>query len=170
MRTLFIPLAKLFGLYAVFRPLFYIANLVYMFFIRSDIKQGSFRSVFIVSCMHAAGLLLAFLLIFKTDKVADILKLPEDRTDSIVINSGSILRTGLILIGVAILVFYIPALISLIIFIIGEERKIAWAVQERVWRCIVEIVFGCLLLFLATPLARFLNKEEEEDDNSMLYR
>ena len=117
MRTLFIPFAKLLGVYIILRSLFYIGYMLYFVFFYATSEQQAYQSMLIFQClMYAIGLLLALILIFKTEKIADILKIPHDNTDSVVIDSDSVLRIGIILIGVATIIYALPTLINSVVF------------------------------------------------------
>jgi len=163
MRTLFIPFAKLLGVYAIFRPLFYIGYLLYVVSFGTISRQEAFHSMLILQCfIHAAGLLLALILIFKTEKIADILKIPHDSTDSVVIDSDSILRIGLVLIGVATIIYALPTLISSAVFILQVEDTIPRVYQGRLWSSILQTVFGSFLMLQAHRVAQFLNKQKSK--------
>ena len=70
MRTLFIPFAKLLGVYIILRSLFYIGYMLYFVFFYATSEQQAYQSMLIFQClMYAIGLLLALILIFKTEKI-----------------------------------------------------------------------------------------------------
>ena len=162
MRTLFIPLAKLLGIYEVFRALSYILVMV-----SRAIRSGKFIDSVVISCpIYAIGLILALILIFKAEKIADILKIPKDKTDSLVFDLHSILRGGLVLIGIAMFVHAIPILISSALVLIPVTVKEAGHVYARFYSQLyistLEVVFGGCLVLLANRLARFFSKHEEQ--------
>ena len=160
MRTLFIPLAKLLGIYEIFRVLFYT-----LFIISRAIRSQKFVDTVVTSCpIYAISLVLALILIFKAEKIADILKIPQDKTDSLVFDFHSILRVGLVLIGVAMLMRATPSLIGLAIVMIPvQETGYAYAqLHHRLYTSILEVVFGGCLVLLANRLAQFLSKHKEQ--------
>lgn len=160
MRTLFIPLAKLLGIYEIFRVLLYT-----LFIISRAIRSQKFVDTVVTSCpIYAISLVLALILIFKAEKIADILKIPQDKTDSLVFDFHSILRVGLVLIGVAMLMHAIPSLIGLAIVMIPvqETGYPYYQLYHRLYTSILQVVFGSCLVLLANRLAQFLSKHKEQ--------
>ena len=166
MRTLFIPLAKLLGIYEVFRALSYI-----LLMISRAIRRGKFIDSVVITCpIYGICLILGLILIFKAEKIADILKIPQDKTDSLVFNFYSILRVGLVLIGVTALIYAIPSLIQAIVGLVAVnsvERPELFLYQSRVYTAelsasILRIVLGGCLVLLANRLAQFLSKGKEQ--------
>lgn len=158
MRTLFIPLAKLLGIYEIFRALSYI-----LVMISRAISSGKFvDSVFL--SYYAICLILALVLIFKAEKIADILKIPQDKADSLVFNFHSILRVGLVLIGIVMFIHAIPSLIYLAIVVIPmqETGYPYYQLYHQLYTSILEGVFGVCLVLLANRLAQFLSKHKEQ--------
>lgn len=158
MRTLFIPLAKLLGIFLIFRSLSYI-----LFLISSAIRSQKFGDSVIISCsIQAISLLLALVLIFKAERIADILKIPQDKTDSLVFDFHSILRVGLVLIGVAMFIHALPALIGVAIVVIPmKETGYPYSrIYHQFYTSILEVVFGGCLVLLANRLAQFLSKSK----------
>ena len=112
MRKLFIPLAKLLGIYLLYRPLTHLASILYFLF--SDFSSGQqsiWSGILGAVISQTLILLLALILLFKTEKIADVVRLPEDDINLASINRYSIFFTGLILIGVVIIICAIPAFI-----------------------------------------------------------
>lgn len=166
MRTLFIPLAKLLGIYEIFRGLSYI-----LFIISRAVSRQSLGETVIISCaIHAISLLLAIVLILKAERIADILKIPQDKTDSLVFNADSVLRAGLLLIGIGTLIYAVPFLIRSIIglaVVTGAERPEMFQFQRHLYMAelsasILRIVLGGCLVLLANRLAQFLSKSKEQ--------
>jgi hypothetical protein len=160
MRTLFIPLAQLLGIFLVFRPLCYIAYILYWLLSRAAVgKEPVLESAFILALpMHIVGLLLGLLLIFKTEKIAAVLKIPCDTTSSIMIDSDSVLRVGLVLIGVYTVVQAAPTLIGAVVFILQQAGKTPGIYQDKFWTSMLQTVLGISLVLQARRLAEFLNK------------
>ncbi|HUV67251.1 MAG TPA: hypothetical protein VMW24_25400 [Sedimentisphaerales bacterium] len=158
MRTLFTPLAKLLGIFLAFRPFCYIAYMLYWRLSRAAVGQDPVQSAFMLSFpMHIVGLLLGLLLIFKTEKIAAILKIPCDTTNSIMIDSDSVLRVGLVLIGVYTVVQAAPTLIGAIVFILQQAGKTPGIYQDKFWTSMLQTVLGICLVLQAHRLAEYLN-------------
>ncbi len=159
MRTLFIPLAKLLGIFLVFQPLCYIAYMLYWVLSRAAVGQESVQSTLVLSFpMYIVGLVLGLILIFKTEKIAAFLKIPPDSAGSIVINSDSVLRVGLMLIGVYTVVQAVPTLIGALVFILQQTGKTPSVYQDKFWTSMLQTVLGISLVLQARRLAEFLNK------------
>ena len=159
MRTLFIPLAKLLGIYEVFRALNILLAMIYR-----AIRSGKFIDSVVISCpIYVLYLILGLILIFKAERIADILKIPQDKTDSLVFNFHSILRVGLVLIGIAMLIHAIPSLIGVAVVVIPvQETGYPYShLYYRLYTSILEVVFGVCLVLLANRLAQFLSKHKE---------
>lgn len=165
MRILFIPLAKLLGIYEVFRALNFLLAMTYR-----ATSRGKFIDLLISGPIYVFFLILGLILIFKAERIADILKIPEDKTDSLVFNFQSILQVGLVLIGVTVLIYAIPSLIGFIVGLVtavSVKQPEVYLYQRRVYiaeisASILRIVFGGCLVFLANGLARFFSKHEEQ--------
>ncbi len=161
MRTLFIPLAKLLGIFLIFQSLSYV-----LFIISSAIRSQKFVDAVVIYCpIYAISLVLALILIFKAERIADILKIPQDKTDSLVFDFHSILRVGLVLIGVAMLMHAIPSLIGLAIVMIPAQEtgyQYYQLYHQQLYTSILEGVFGGCLVLLANRLAQFLSKHKEQ--------
>lgn len=168
MRTLFIPLAKLLGIYEVFRALSYI-----LIMISRAIRSGKFIDTVVISCpIYGICLILGLILIFKAERIADIVKIPQDKTDSLVFDFYSILQAGLVLIGVTMLIYAIPSLIQSIVGLVvvnSVERPELFLYQSRVYTAelsasIMQILFGGCLVLLANRLAQFLSKQKSKNN------
>lgn len=156
MRTLFIPLAKLLGIFLIFRAL---PGTLYI--ISDAIYRQKFAVSIILSCIiYGFSMLLALILIFKTDKIADIVKIPQEKIDSHVFDFHSILRVGLVLIGVAMLVYAVPSLIGWAVVVMADQARVI-PPYRQLYTPILRIVFGSCLVLLANRLAQFLNKHKE---------
>jgi hypothetical protein len=158
MRTLFIPLAKLLGIYEVFRAFFYL-----QIFAPGAIRRGEISKTLVASfAIQFVFLILALILIVKAEKIADILKIPRDKIDSLEFDFQSILRAGLVLLGIAMFVWAIPTLIGVALVLIPvpeEEMGLAYArYYQQLYTSILSIVFGGCLVLLSNRLTLFFSK------------
>lgn len=155
MRTLFIPLAKLLGIYAVFQASSYI-----LLTITQAISIGKFIDSGVISYLiYSLCLMLGLILIFKTERVADVLKMPQDKTDSLIFDFHSMLRVGLVLIGVNVLIYAIPTFLGSIVGPVFYTRR---PYTVEVFPPLIRIVFGGCLVLLSNRLAGFLSKSKEQ--------
>ncbi|MHC4641104.1 MAG: hypothetical protein ACYS32_05620 [Planctomycetota bacterium] len=163
MRTLFIPLAKLLGIYEIFRSLTY-----FLIGVFRSIRNERFIDIVIVDSPTLVIIwLLALILIFKAEKIADILRIPQDKTDSLVLDYRSILPVGLVLIGASMFIRTIPtllpSLISLAIEITSSKPTMFNPpVYFQLSITILRIVLGGCLVLKADRLAQLLSKNKEQ--------
>lgn len=159
MRTLFNLLAKLLGIFLVFRPSCYMAYMLFLLSLRADARHESAQWTFMLSFpMHLVGLLLGLILIFKTERIAAILKIPHDTANSIVIDCDSVLRVGLLLIGFYVVINAVPTLIGATIFILQQTGKTPSIYRDKFWTSLLQTVLGICLVLQAHRLAEFLDE------------
>ncbi|MBN2181202.1 MAG: hypothetical protein JW715_04750 [Sedimentisphaerales bacterium] len=164
MRKLFIPLAKLLGIFMLIRPVSYLAYSFYIVFLSFFHEEEYVWSVFLVSSvLHTFSLFLALILIFKTEKVTDILRLPEDNTNLVGFDRYTILRIGLILIGFGTIIYAIPILIRSVIAHVMYRNITSSIIHyqelEEISSSMVRTLLGTCLVFLSKPIARFFDKQ-----------
>lgn len=166
MRKLFIPLAKLLGLFLIIRPASYLAyDIVYlpllMFF---PGRENAWPTILLSCVFYLVGLFLALILIFKTEKIADIVGLPDDNDDLFGIDFSTILRIGMILIGLGTIIYVAPTFIGSIVgyFNLKYNTIIGYNYQvlEKIAASMLQTVFGIGLVLLSYPLAQFFNQKE----------
>ena len=100
MRVYFIVGAKLLGIYILYLSLLTIFSVIASFIIFLQSSSDPFAMITMVSSAGSLSILLALsaVLLLKTDRLAGILKLPEDAEHELNVS----LRTGIILIGIYI--------------------------------------------------------------------
>ena len=164
MRKLFIPLAKLLGIFMIIRPLSHLINMSFFAILSFFTEQESARSAFLYAfILNVVSLFLALVLLFKTETVADILRLPDDNTNLVGINRYTILRIGLILIGFWTITYAIPILISSAVayfkFNYITPLRYNYGEQEKILSSILRTILGICLVFLSKQIARFFEKQ-----------
>ncbi len=107
--------------------------------------------------MQLLALLLGLILIFKTERIAAILKIPHDTANSIVIDSDSVLRIGLLLIGFYVVISAVPTLIGATIFILQQTGRTPGIYQDKFWTSLLQTVLGICLILQAPRLAEYFN-------------
>jgi hypothetical protein len=151
MRTLFVPLAKLLGIYQIFQSLSYTLFVLIRVISRQTVTPGMTVSALV----QVISLLLALLLIVKTERIADLLGIPKDKAGAPGLDFDSVLRAGFLLMGAAMLIYAVPALVSAVIGLVlvaaAPDKPGMSQFQNRVYltelcRPILEIVLGCLLV------------------------
>lgn len=164
MRKLFIPLAKLLGIYLLYRPLTYMASIVYYLF--SDFSSGVqsiWSGILYTVIFQILTLLLALILLFKTEKIAGIVRLPEDDLNLVSIDRYSIFHTGLILIGIGAIIYAIPAFLGSIVAYFKYKdiapTSLHYQAIEKMISSTLRIVIGFILIFKSVSMARFFDKQ-----------
>ncbi len=166
MRNLFIPLAKLLGIYLLYRPLTYLASIVYYFFSSFSSEQQSILSgILYTFIFQILSLLLALILLFKTEKLADFLRLPDDDINLVGIDRYTILRTGLILIGIGTIIYAIPVIIGSAVTYFNYKdvapMSLYYQELEKMVSSILQAILGIFLVFKSIPIARFFEKQTQ---------
>lgn len=160
MRMLFIVLAKLLGIYEIFVSLVCI-----VIQISRAVRDHSFSGSLIASySFYGLGVLLALILIFKAEKIADLVKVPPDTSGSFAFDAHSILRAGLLLIGVAMLMRAVPDMITLAGLTVAVEYAsketqsliMAGRYDPKLYSSALQALFAGTLLLFANRLAGLL--------------
>lgn len=164
MRKLFIPFAKLLGIYLFYRSLNYMVSLIYFVFSgHPSTQQPIWLNFLYSSASQLLSLLLALLLLFKTERVADIIRLPDDDTNLVGTDRCSILRTGLILIGLVLVIYGITGFLAFIVVCFSYRDTATTMLYNQVLQRIVSSIFrtvpGLILVFKSVPIARYFDKQ-----------
>ena len=164
MRKLFIPLAKLLGIFLIIRPASYLVfDIVYlpllMFF---PGRENSWPTILLSCAFNFVGLLLALILIFKTEKIADIVGLSDDNDELIGIDFSTILRIGMILIGIGTIIFAAPTFIGSIVSYINLRYNVMLRynhqVLEKIASSMLQAIFGIGLVFMSNQISQFFSR------------
>jgi len=163
MRKLFIPLAKLLGLFVIIRPASYLVfDIVYLPLSMFIGRQNAWPTILLSCAFYLVGLFLALILIFKTEKIADIVGLPDDNEELTGIDFSTILRIGMILIGLGTTIYTAPTFIGSIVSYFRYNAIIGYNYQvlEQIAASMLQTIFGIGLVLLSYPLAQFFNHQE----------
>jgi len=162
MRKLFIPLAKLLGIYFLYRPLTYMTYIIY--YLVSNTRDTFWLTLLYNSIIQILALLLALALLFKTEKIADLIRLPDDDINLSGIDSHSILRTGLILIGVGALIYAIPNFLSSAVTYFNYKNiapdSFYYQEMDKIIFSIIQAILGVILIYQSSSIARFFDERE----------
>ena len=171
MRKLFIPLAKLLGIFLIIRPVSYLVfDIVYLpLLIFFPGREKTWPTVLLSCAFYLVGLFMALILIFKTDRIADIVGLPNDNDDLFGIDFSAIIRIGMLLIGVGTIIYMAPTFIGSIVgyFSLRYNAIIGYNYQvlEKIASSMLQTIFGIGLVLLSYPLAQFFNQQETKRIN-----
>jgi hypothetical protein len=164
MRTLFIPLAKLLGIYEIFWALTGVLRVTY-----HAISGPNFSGAVFTACgIYSISVVPAVLLIWKAEAIADILRLPGDETERLSFDFDSVLRAGLLLIGVAVLISGLPVLVMCLITLpamISADEPGMFVFRRsytgQLYSSIVKIAIGFGLIFFHNQLAQLLGRQNK---------
>ena len=164
MRKLFIPLAKLLGIYLLYHPVAYFISMLYYFFSGALSEQNGVWAILLFNlAVQILILFFTLILLFKTERIADIVRLPDDDINLTSIDRYLILHTGLILIGVVIFIYGITVFLASALNCL-RYRDIAetlyYQEQQRLLSSILRAILGIILIFKSRPIARFFNEKE----------
>lgn len=168
MRRLFVVLGKLLGILAVYWALIIIPQVAFAISILGAESEVP-PIVTLVSMLVAffASLCLGILLLFKTETIATFLRIPPD-TENATASPDALLQTGLILIGVYMLVNALPQFLSFLTEILMKyDRNLPYKMQVelhnvytigRFLSLALEILMSIYLVVLSKPATRFIMK------------
>ena len=117
MRNLFLVGAKLLGILGLYWAILIIPQIGFFLGANAQMNEGNFSGAWMFS-----GILLYFLLafafglilIFRTEKIADLLKIKESEVQEIMPKTDDMLRIGIILVGIFLLASAIPEFAKII--------------------------------------------------------
>ncbi len=165
MRTLFIPLAKLLGIYEIFWALTGVLRVVHQAISGSNFDIDISGAVLRACGIYSISVVPAVLLIWKAEAIADILRLPGDEVKILSFDFDSVLRTGLLLIGVAVLISGLPVLVMCLITLpamISSNEPEMFVFRRsytgQLYSSIVRIAIGFGLIFFHNQLAQLLGR------------
>lgn len=162
MRRTFIMFAKLLGVVLFYWTLMLFVQTCHIYWMNLDSVHGLFSGIrWLLGILSriALNLILSLLLMFKTEKVADWLRLKRDDELAKGPSVHRILVVGSVLIGLYVLVYAFPSFISTLVQIKGYPTHWSEAnMVETLVRSGLEIVLGFVLILRAEAVARFLEK------------
>ncbi len=166
MRKLFIPLAKLLGIYLFYRSLISLASLLYYLFSNFFSEQDTIRSNIIYTIIiQILSLLIAVILLFKTKRIADIIHLPDDDINLAGTDHYSILHTGLILIGVVIVIYgitiFLGSVVAFFYYRDTEAPRLFYQILQRMVTSILKAILGIILVFKSVQIAKYFDEQTE---------
>lgn len=176
MRRLFIVLAKLFGLVQIYWTLTYFVQIGFLMGRIVRIPYPSLGQMVvevigvIVYTALSAGM--AWLLITKTDWLADKLKIGSETVESEGIKEDILLRCGVKLIGLFVTVYAIPALIRALLQsgIFGTVdygvtsqafSRIAWSFLDSVLAPALQLALGLFLALKSAMVIKWITKQSK---------
>lgn len=185
MRNIFIAVSKVFGLIQIYYGLHFIGSIVFLVqALNFSINhEGSFQStsssgfvfgVLSIIWMFVLPLVLAWLLIFKAEWLADKLKIPE-QTEAEGLSKETLLLTGVILAGLYFTVQAAPTFVSATLksfqdLKVGEMSSFEFRnwIFDSFFRTVVapalSLLFGLLLMFKASKVTALLTRHEKKTE------
>jgi hypothetical protein len=152
MRNLFLVLAKLFGLLQLYYALIgFMQTVSILLLMRAEVPRQFYVSLVDAILLLAISMGMAWLLLARTEWLANLLKIREEE-ESVILDKEAMLLVGVKLIGVYVTVRAIPALTSLMqlreVGWIWERRSVAsdWRVLSAIISALLELGLGVLLM------------------------
>ncbi len=171
MRNLFLVGAKLLGMLGLYWTILIIPQIGFFLGANSQMNEDNFSGVLIFS-----GLLLYFLLslsfglilIFRTEKVADLLRIKKAEVQEIKPKTDDMLRIGIILVGIYVLASAIPELAKIIFRLAQTSMTLRSYNTTELISSIFQICLGWWLSFSSRKVAHFITKREYKKHNKAL--
>lgn len=166
MRNTFIVFAKLLGLYALLRALDIVAPLGLLMWASQRWLEDLSAGLWWVLASVASflfSLIIAALLIFKTEKVADWLKLKQVEGPSQARSTHQVLVIALALVGLYVLVVAIASLVAKVLEIImssgdrGVPQSVAFALMAAL---------GLILVLKAEAVAALVGRKSQAEQQA----
>lgn len=163
MRNTFIVFAKLLGLYLLYLTIVAAARFgerIETWLSWPEPWRPPFPSILGSGARFLLSLALARLLIFKTGKVADWVKLKQVEGSSKPKPGHHTLVVGSVIVGLYALVFAIPALVTYLLYIMhGSE---VWTVFESI-ESALQLGLGLILMLKAEAVAAFVGRRSQPE-------
>ena len=162
MRPLFLVLAKLTGLLHLYWTLSGLAQMSVMFglgSIRTEASVSTLVPILGFVLYFVFALVLAWILLFKTEWLADVLRLPTDESTTVKPPATVLLHVGIQLIGVYAVAQAVPGLLRTLTML---HRTFDLTAQNYPWHLLAaplaQLVVGVLLAFKADAIVSFLHQ------------
>jgi hypothetical protein len=163
MRNIFLAGAKLLGILGLYWAILIIPQIGFFLGIQTPMSEDNYSGAWIFS-----AILLYFLfafgfgltLIFRTEKIAEILKIKE--TKELVFNqkTDEMLRIGIILVGIFLLASAIPELAKIIFRMVQTSITLSSYNTSELISSILQICLGGWLSFSSRKVIHFITKRE----------
>ena len=117
MRNLFLAGAKLLGILALYWAILIIPQIGFFLSVRTTMSEGNYSGTWLFSGIVLSfilPLIFGLILIFRTEKIADILKIKESKEQEFKSKQDDILRIGIILVGIFLVASAIPKFAKII--------------------------------------------------------
>ena len=163
MRNLFLVGAKLLGMLGLYWTILIIPQIGFLLGANAQMNEDNFSGAWMFS-----GLLLYFLLslafglilIFRTEKVADLLRIKKAEVQEIKPKTDDMLRIGIILVGIFLLASAIPEFAKIIFRLAQTSMTLRSYNTSELISSILQICLGGWLSFSSRKVVHFITKRE----------
>ena len=165
MRNLFLVGAKLLGMLGLYWTILIIPQIGFLLGANAQMNEDNFSGAWMFS-----GLLLYFLLslafglilIFRTEKVADLLRIKKAEVQEIKPKTDDMLRIGIILVGIFLLASAIPKLTKTIFVMAQSLSGLMSIYSSDLISSILQICLGEWLSFSSSKVIHIISKRESK--------
>jgi len=163
MRNLFLVGGKLVGILGLYWAILIIPQIGFFLGTQSQMSETSYSTERIFSAI-LLYFLLAFVfgltLIFRTEKIADLLKIKESEVQEIMPKTDDMLRIGIILVGIFLLASAIPEFAKIIFRLAQTSMTLMSYNTSELISSILQICLGGWLSFSSRKVVHFITKRE----------
>jgi hypothetical protein len=163
MRNLFLAGGKLLGILGLYWAILIITQIGFFFGIQSDISKNYYSMAWMFSgflLYFLLALVFGLILIFRTEKIADMLKIKEPEKQEFKPKADDMLRIGIILVGIFLLASAIPEFAKIIFRLAQTSMTLRSYNTSELISSILQICLGGWLSFSSRKVVHFITKRE----------
>ena len=165
MRNLFLSGTKIFGLFTLYKAILIIPSIAsYLGMIRGHSTADNslpIRAVILMSLYCLISISFALILLFKTEMLANVLKIKDNEEKRIVLSENVFFKIGIILVGIFILAEAVPKLASTVYqwdrLMYGQRQGIMNIANLITY--VLQIILALVLIIGAQHIVRFITKK-----------
>ena len=163
MRNIFLAGAKLLGILGLYWAILIIPQIGFFLGIQTPMSEDNYSGAWIFSAI-LLYFLLAFsfglILIFRTEKIADLLKINEPEEQEFKPKADDMFRIGIILVGIFLLASAIPEFAKIIFRLAQTSMTLRSFNTSELISSILQICLGGWLSFSSRKVVHIITKRE----------
>ncbi|MDP8234810.1 MAG: hypothetical protein P9M08_00345 [Candidatus Erginobacter occultus] len=162
MRNLFVVFSKILGLLCIYWAILTIPSVgLLVGSYDSQAEPFGFRFLIVMAITFSLYLLFAWILLLRTDKLADLLKIREGQEQVSRFSPESLLCVGVILVGIYLLASAIPQFIKTFAIALKSSRGFSDIHRlSQLLSTIVQMALGVVLSFSAKRVVCIITRKE----------
>jgi len=165
MRNIFLAGAKLLGILGLYWAILIIPQIGFFLGIQNPINEEYYSISWIFSGIFLyflLSLVFGLILIFRTEKIANMLKIKEGEEQEFKPNADNMLRIGIILVGIFLLASAIPKLAKTIFGMARSLSGLTSIYSSELISSILQICLGVWLSLSSSKVIHFITKRESK--------